>query len=67
MCYEPLMRLHGNDTPGTGLGLGLCRTIAARHGGRIWVESDGSGCGAVSRFTLSAAQGSPSIAQIAPT
>jgi signal transduction histidine kinase len=65
--FEPLKRLHGGDTPGTGLGLALCRTITARHGGRIWVESEGSGCGAVFRFTLSAAQGSTSIAQIAAT
>ena len=51
--FEPLKRLHGSETPGTGLGLALCRTIVARHGGRIWVESDGFGCGAIFRFTLS--------------
>jgi signal transduction histidine kinase len=50
--FEPLKRLHGNETPGSGLGLALCRTIVARHGGRIWVESKGAGNGATFRFTL---------------
>jgi len=59
--FEPLKRLHGSETPGTGLGLALCRTIVARHGGRIWVESEGPGCGAIFRFTLPAAQESPAI------
>ena len=53
--FEPLKRLHGNDIPGSGLGLALCRTIVARHGGRIWVESKGDGCGATFRFSLPAA------------
>jgi signal transduction histidine kinase len=59
--FEPLKRLHGSETPGTGLGLALCRTIVARHGGRIWIESQGSGYGAIFRFTLSAAQPPSSI------
>ncbi len=60
--FEPLKRLHGNDIPGSGLGLALCRTIVARHGGRIWVESKGDGYGATFRFTLSAVE-TPSLLQ----
>jgi signal transduction histidine kinase len=37
---------------GTGLGLGLCRKFVEFHGGRIWVESAGEGCGSVFRFSL---------------
>ena len=58
--FAQLKRLHGNDVPGSGLGLALCRTIVARHGGRIWVESRGDGYGATFRFTLSAAE-TPSL------
>lgn len=50
--FEPLKRLHGSDIPGSGLGLALCRTVVDRHGGRIWVESDGEGRGSTFYFTL---------------
>ena len=36
--FEPYYRL-SNDTPGTGLGLGIARSIAHAHGGDLVLEN----------------------------
>ncbi|MBT4484663.1 MAG: response regulator [Candidatus Latescibacteria bacterium] len=53
--FEEFYQVQGgttDKTPGTGLGLSLVRRIIEMHGGKIWIESEGSEKGSRFAFTL---------------
>ncbi len=51
--FEIFKRLHtATEFKGTGIGLSICKKIINRHGGKIWVTSDGE-TGTTFHFTLS--------------
>ena len=53
--FEPFSRLESaytQETEGAGLGLTICRQIVGLHGGKIWIESEGTGKGSTVKFTL---------------
>jgi PAS domain S-box-containing protein len=51
-----------STTSGMGMGLSICRSIIAAHGGRLWAEANEPG-GAVFQFTLPNVQAKSSIAR----
>lgn len=49
--FEMFQRLHGEENPGSGIGLALCKRIIERCGGTLWVDSE-PGKGSTFSFTI---------------
>jgi signal transduction histidine kinase len=60
--FQPFKRLHGQQYPGSGVGLAICQRILDRLGGRIWVDSV-PGVGSTFYFSLPAARSQQNLTQ----
>ncbi|MAG94004.1 MAG: hypothetical protein CMJ48_09670 [Planctomycetaceae bacterium] len=49
------------NAEGSGIGLALIKRIVEAHDGRVWIESEGAGCGATFCFTIAPPPTSESI------
>jgi CheY-like chemotaxis protein/signal transduction histidine kinase len=62
VIFEAFRQVDGSITrqvQGTGLGLAITKSLVEMHGGHVWAESEGPGCGSVFTFTLPLAEGPP--------